>query len=243
MLKNREDKDLMRQFPRRPRFGVRLPSILKLEFRWFNRYHLLNLTVYTRIAKQIYNRTLKTLNVASTPCSLIQGESSPSIVVDRPPFPVPLLYNPQFFKPSARLISTTTNRTRILPFNITESATRLTKTSSSQSPSLSWKLMKNSSKNPKHKPVLEDKTLTVLFKKKAVTRFNPNRIPQSGLRTLSPLTNLKALQKWLCVVDVLWDVEDENDESWTPISLFLVSLNTWNQFDKCWLIQVVNCYI
>jgi hypothetical protein len=142
MLKNREGKDLMRQFPRRPRFGVRLPSILKLELRWFNRYHLLNLTVYTRIAKQIYNRTLKTLNVASTPCSLIQGESSPSIVVDRPPIPAPLLNNPQFFKPSARLISTTTNRTRILPFNITESATRLMKTSSSQSPSLSWKLMK-----------------------------------------------------------------------------------------------------
>ena len=33
MLKNREGKDLMRQFPRRPRFGVRLPSILKLELR------------------------------------------------------------------------------------------------------------------------------------------------------------------------------------------------------------------
>ena len=148
MQKIREDKDLMRQFPRRPRFGVRLPSILKLELRWFNRYHLLNLTVYTRIAKHIYNRTLNMLNVASTPCSLIQDESSPSIVVDRPPIPAPLLNNPQFFKPLARLISTTTNRTRILPFNITESATRLMKTSSSQSPSLGWILKNDSSKKP-----------------------------------------------------------------------------------------------
>ena len=77
-------------------------------------------------------------------------------------------------------------------------------------------------KTPKHKPVLEDKTLKVLFKKKPVASFNPNRIPQSRLRTLSPLTNHKALQKWLCVIDVLWDVEDEDEESWTPISLFLV---------------------
>jgi hypothetical protein len=126
-------------------------------------------------------------------------------------------------EPSARLISTTTNRTRNLPFNITESATRLMKTSSSQSPSLSWKLMKKFvQKPPKIKPVLEDKTLKVLFKKKPVASFNPNRIPQSRLRTLSPLTNHKALQKWLCVIDVLWDVEDEDEESWTPISLFLV---------------------
>ena len=108
----------------------------------------MSLTVYTRIAKQIYNRTLKMLNVASTPCSLIQGESSPSIVVDRPPIPAPLLKNLPFFKPSARLISNTTSRTRILHFNATESATRLMKTSSSQSPSLGWILMNDSSKNP-----------------------------------------------------------------------------------------------
>ena len=148
MQKIKEDRVLMRQFPRRPRFGVRLPSILKLELRWFNRYHLLNLTVYTRIAKQVNNRTPNVLNDASYPCSLIQDESRPSIVVARPPIPAPLLKNLSFFKPSARLISTTTNRTRNLPFNITESATRLMKTSSSQSPSLSWKLMKKFVQKP-----------------------------------------------------------------------------------------------
>jgi len=33
MQKIKEDRDLMRQFPRRPRFGVRLSSILKIELR------------------------------------------------------------------------------------------------------------------------------------------------------------------------------------------------------------------
>ena len=148
MQKIKEDRDLMRQFPRRPRFGVRLPSILKIELRWLIRYHLWNLIVYTRIAKHVNNRTSNVLNDTSYPCSLIQDESRPSIVVARPPIPAPLLNNSQFFKPSARLISTTTNRTRNLPFNFTESATRLTKTSSSQSPSLSWNLMKKFVQKP-----------------------------------------------------------------------------------------------
>ena len=148
MQKIKEDRDLMRQFPRRPRFGVRLPSILKLELRWLIRYHLWNLIVYTRIAKHVNNRTSNVLNDASYPCSLIQDESRPSIVDARPPIPAPLLKNLPFFKPSARLISNTTNRTRILHFNVTESATRLMKTSSSQSPSLGWILMKRFVQKP-----------------------------------------------------------------------------------------------
>ena len=167
------------------------------------------------------------LNDASYPCSLIQDESRPSIVVARPPIPAPLLKNLPFFKPSARLISNTTSRTRILHFNVTESATRLMKTSSSQSPSLGWILMKRFvHKTPKHKPVLEDKTLTVLFKKEPATSFNPNWILRSQLRTLSPLIDHELHQKLLCAVDVLWTVEDEDDESLTTFSLFLVSLNT-----------------
>ena len=148
MQKIREGKDLMRQFPLRPRFGVRLPSILKIELRWLIRYHLWNLIIYTRIAKHVNNRTSNVLNDASYPCSLIQDESRPSIVVARPPIPAPLLKNLPFFKPSARLISTTTNLTRILAFNFTESATRLMKTSSSQSPSLGWILMKRFVQKP-----------------------------------------------------------------------------------------------
>ena len=229
----REDKDFMRQFPRRPRFGVRLPSILKLELRWFNRYHLLNLTVYTRIAKQIYNRILKMLNVASTPCSLIQGESSPSIVVDRHPIPAPLLNNPQFFKPSARLISTTKNRTRILPFNITESATRLTKTSSSQSPSLSWKLMKNSSKNPQTQTSLGGQNPKGFIQEKTCRKLQPE--PDSPI-TASNLITFNQSQSTSKMVVCNWCVVRCWRWRWRILDTYFTfscSLNTWIKISKC----------
>ncbi|KAI5396376.1 hypothetical protein KIW84_062542 [Lathyrus oleraceus] len=112
--------------------GTHFSFTARLTFKCTN-----NMAQVRRIAKQVNNRTPNVLNDASYPCSLIQDESRPSIVVARPPIPAPLLKNLPFFKPSARLISNTTNRTRILHFNITKSATRLMKTSSSQSPSLS----------------------------------------------------------------------------------------------------------
>jgi hypothetical protein len=167
------------------------------------------------------------LNVASTPCSLIQGESSPSIVVDRPLIPAPLLNNPLFFKPSARLISTTTNRTRNLPLNITESATRLMKTSSSQSHSLSWKLMKNSSKNPQNQTSLGRQNPKGFIQEKTCHKLQPepySPITASNVITFnqSQSTSKMVVCNW-CVVRCWrwrWRILD-------TYFTFSCSLNTW----------------
>jgi hypothetical protein len=148
MQKIKEDADLMRQFPRRPRFGVRLPSILKIELRWLIRYHLWDLIVFTRIAKYVNNRTSNVLNDTSYPCSLIQDESRPLIVDAGPPFPATRWGTFRSSTPWPGWSRTRTNQTRILHYTNTDSATKLMKTFSYQSPSLSWMLMKQFVQKP-----------------------------------------------------------------------------------------------
>ena len=195
MQKIKEDRDLMRQFPRRPRFGVRLPSILKLELRWLIRYHLWNLTVYTRIAKQV--------NTEFSMCWMMLPILAPwfkmnqdlrSLILD-------LRFQPlcwRIFRSSnPRPGWSQTQRVELESF-----------TSMPPNPLLDWwrlPLLNHlrsaeywrtiRPKTPKHKPVLEDKTLMVLFKKEPATSFNSNRILRSQLRTLSPLIDHEPHQK------------------------------------------------
>ena len=150
-----------------------------------------------------------------------------------PPIPAPLLKNLPFFKPSARLISTTTNRTRNLPFNNTESATRLMKTSSSQSPSLSWKLMKNSSKTPQNQTSLGGQNPKGFIQEKTCRKLQPepdSPISASNVITFnqSQSTSKMVVCNW-CVVRCWrwrWRILD-------TYFTFSCSLNTWIKLSKC----------